>query len=153
MVSGNFFDVLSVQPSLGRMISPSDDYRGCSAQGAVVSYGFWQREFGGDRGILERKITLDGHPFQIAGVKAPNFVGIEVGRAFDVAIPLCTEAAISTKGPSKDPVAWWITTIGRLRPGWTLERASAQLAAISPSIFAATVPAQFDGPARKDYLS
>ncbi len=153
MVSGNFFDVLGVQPSLGRMISPADDYRGCGAQGALVSYGFWQREFGGDRGILERKITLDGHPFQIMGVTPPNFVGIEVGRAFDVAIPLCAEAVISAKGPSRDPVAWWITTIGRLRPGWTLERASAQLAAISPAIFAATVPAQFDGPARKDYLS
>ncbi len=153
MVSGNFFQVLGVQPSLGRMISPADDYRGCGAQGAVVSSGFWQREFAGDHGISARKITLDGHPFQIMGVTPPNFVGIEVGRTFDVAIPLCAEATISTKGPSRDPVAWWITTIGRLRPGWTLERASAQLAAISPAIFAATVPAQFDGPTRKDYLS
>ncbi|MBV8833783.1 MAG: ABC transporter permease, partial [Acidobacteriaceae bacterium] len=153
MVSGNFFDVLGVQPSLGRLISPADDYRGCGAQGAVVSYGFWQREFGGDPGIVERKITLDDHPFQIMGVTPPNFAGIEVGRTFDVAIPLCAEAAISTKGPSRDPVAWWITTIGRLRPSWTLERVSAQLAAISPATFAATVPVQFDGPARKDYLS
>ncbi|HTU46654.1 MAG TPA: ABC transporter permease [Bryobacteraceae bacterium] len=153
MVSGNFFDVLGVQPSLGRMISPADDYRGCGAQDAVVSYGFWQREFGGDRGILERKISLEGHPFQIMGVTPSNFAGIEVGRSFDVAIPLCAEATISAKGPSRDPVAWWITTIGRLRPSWTIERASAQLAAISPAIFAATVPAQFDGPARKDYLS
>ena len=153
MVSGNFFDVLGVQPSLGRLISPADDYRGCGAQGAVVSYGFWQREFGGDPGILEKKITLDGHPFQIMGATAPDFAGIEVGRTFDVAIPLCAEEAISAKGPSRDPVAWWITTIGRLRPGWTLERASAQLAGVSPGIFAATVPVQFDGPARKDYLS
>ena len=153
MVSGNFFDVLGVQPSLGRLISPADDYRGCGAQGAVVSYGFWQREFGGDGGILGRKIMLDDHPFQIMGVTPPNFAGIEVGRTFDVVIPLCAEATISTKGPSRDPQAWWITTIGRLRPGWTLERASTQLAAISRGIFAGTVPAQFDGPARKDYLS
>jgi len=153
MVSGDFFDVLSVQPSLGRMISPSDDYRGCGAQGAVVSSGFWRREFGGDPEILERKITLDGHPFQIMGVTPPNFSGIEVGRTFDVAIPLCAEATISTKGPSRDPVAWWITAIGRLKPDWTVERASAQLTAISSGIFAATVPPQFDGPARKDYLS
>jgi hypothetical protein len=47
MVSGEFFDVLGVQPLLGRLLSPADDYRGCGAQGAVLSYPFWQREFGG----------------------------------------------------------------------------------------------------------
>jgi putative ABC transport system permease protein len=154
MVSGNFFDVLRVQPSLGRLISPPDDYHGCGAQSAVVSYGFWQREFGGNPGVLDRKIMLDGHPFQIVGVTPPNFYGIEVGRNFGVAIPLCAEAVFSTKGSLMDsPVSWWITTIGRLKPGWTLQRASAQLAAVSPGIFAATVPAAFDGQARKDYLS
>jgi putative ABC transport system permease protein len=154
MVSGNFFETLGVQPWLGRMISPANDYRGCGAQGAVVSYGFWQHEFGGEHEILERKITLDGHPFQIMGVTPPDFYGVEVGRTFDVAIPLCAEATFSMKGSLMDiPIAWWITTIGRLRPGWTIERASAQLAAISPAIFAATVPPGFDSQDRKDYLS
>ena len=88
------------------------------------------------------------------GVTPPNFSGIEVGRNFDVAIPLCAEAVFSTKGSLMDrPAEWWITTIGRLKPGWTLERASAQLAAISPGIFAATVPPAFDSQPRKDYLS
>lgn len=136
------------------MISPSDDYRGCAAQGAVVSFGFWKREFGSDPGVSARTITLDGHPFQIMGVTPPSFYGIEVGRTFDVAIPLCSEAIFSTKGSLMDiPMAWWITSIGRLRPGWTLERASAQLAAISPGIFAATVPPQFDSQDRRSYRS
>ena len=154
MVSGNFFEVLGIRPSVGRLISQPDDYRACGAHGAIVSYGFWKREFGGDSGALERKIMLDGHPFQIMGVTPPNFNGIEVGRNFDVAIPLCAEAVFSTKGSLMDSApSWWITTIGRLKPGWTLERASAQLAAISPGIFAATVPPQFDSEARKDFLS
>ncbi|MGI9071947.1 MAG: ADOP family duplicated permease [Bryobacteraceae bacterium] len=154
MVSGNFFGVLSVQPALGRMISPGDDYRGCGTQSAVVSYGFWQREFGGEAGILERSIVLDGHPFQIVGVTPPSFYGVEVGSTFDVAIPLCAEADFATKRSLMDiPAAWWITTIGRLRPGWTLECASAQLAAISPGIFAATVLPEFDSQDRKNYLS
>jgi putative ABC transport system permease protein len=143
-----------VQPSLGRMISPGDDYPSCGAEAAVVSHGFWQHEFGGAPAIIGRKIILDGHPFQIVGVTPPTFYGIEVGRTFDVAIPLCAEAVFSTKGSLMDvPAAWWITTIGRLRPGWTLERASAQLAAISPGIFAATVPPEFDSQDRKNYLS
>lgn len=154
MASGNFFEVLGVQPSLGRLISLPDDYRGCGAQSAVVSYGFWQREFGGGRGVLERKVRLNGYPFQIVGVTPPNFYGVEVGRSFDVAIPLCAEPVFSTKGSLMDsPASWWLTTIGRLKPGWTLGRASAQLAAISPGIFAATVPAEFDNQARRDYLS
>ena len=154
MVSGDFFSVLAVQPLLGRLISPADDYRGCGAQGAVLSYAFWQREYGGRPGVLDGKLTLNGHPFQIMGVAPATFYGIEVGRNFDVAIPLCSEPVFSTKGPLMDsPISWWIATIGRLKPGWTLERASAQLDAISPGIFAATLPAEYDEPSKKDYLA
>lgn len=154
MVSGNFFGVIGVQPSLGRLISQQDDYTGCGAQNAVVSYAFWQRQFAGKREALERKVMLNGHPFGIMGVTPPTFNGIEVGRNFDVAIPLCAEPVFSTKSALMDsPVSWWLITIGRLKPGWTLQRASAQLAAISPGIFAAAVPPEYDGRARKDYLS
>ena len=154
MVSGDFFNVLGIQSSLGRLISPADDYRGCGAQGAVLSYPFWQREYGGRTGVLADKLTLNGHPFQIIGVAPASFYGIEVGRNFDVAIPMCSEPIFSTKGSLMDsPISWWIATIGRLKPGWTLERASAQLAAISPGIFAATSPAEYDAVAKKDYLA
>jgi putative ABC transport system permease protein len=154
MVSGDFFDVLGVQPLLGRLISPADDYRGCGAQGAVLSYAFWQREYGGRPEVLGSKLTLNGHPFQIMGVAPASFYGIEVGRNFDVAIALCSEPIFSTKGPLMDnPTSWWIATIGRLKPGWTLERASTQLNAISPGIFAATLPGEYDAIAKKDYLS
>jgi predicted permease len=154
MVSGEFFNVLGVQPLLGRLISPVDDYRGCGAQGAVLSYAFWQREFGGRTPVLGNKLTLDGHPFQIIGVTSPGFFGVEVGQTFDVAIPTCSEPVFSTKGSLMDsPVSWWLATIGRLKPGWTIERASTQLAAISPAIFAATVPGEYDAIQKKDYLA
>jgi putative ABC transport system permease protein len=154
MVSGNFFSVLGVKPLLGRVISPPDDYRGCGAQGAVLSYPFWQRAFGGRSEVLGGKVTLDGHPFQIIGVAPASFYGIEVGQQFDVAIALCSEPVFSTKGSLMDsPVSWWIATVGRLNPGWTLERASAQLDAISPGIFAATLPGEYDAIQKKDYLS
>jgi putative ABC transport system permease protein len=154
MVSGEFFNVLGVQPVLGRLISSADDYRGCGAQGAVLSYPFWQREFGGRTEILGSKLTLNGQPFQIIGVTPASFYGVDVGQNFDVAVAICSEPVFSTKGPLMDrPDSWWIDTIGRLKPGWTIERASAQLAAISPGIFAATLPGEYDGVQKKDYLS
>jgi putative ABC transport system permease protein len=154
MVSGEFFNVLGLQPVLGRLISPADDYRGCGAQAAVLSYTFWQREFGGRPGALGSKVTLNGNPFQIVGVAPASFYGLDVGQKFDVAIPLCSEPVFSTKGSLMDRAdSWWIAAIARLKPGWTVQRASAQLAAISPGIFAATVPGRYDGLQKKDYLS
>lgn len=157
MVSGDFFNVLGIEPVLGRLISPADDYHGCGAQGVVLSYSFWRREFGGQPDVLGRKLALDGHPFAVIGVTPASFFGLDVGQNFDVALPVCSQPVFSTNlnRPSlmDSPAAWWLAAIGRLKPGWTLERASAQLDAISPGIFAATVPPDFDAPAKKDYLS
>ena len=71
MVSGDFFNVLGVQPLLGRLISPADDYRGCGAQGAVLSYGFWQREYGGRTELLGSKLTLMAIPFRSLAWRLP----------------------------------------------------------------------------------
>ena len=142
---------------MGRLISPADDYRGCGVQGAVLSYAFWQREFGGRPDVLGSKLTLNGHPFQVIGVAPASFYGLEVGQNFDAALPLCSEPVFSTNlnRPSlmDSPTAWWLATIGRLKPGWTPERASAQLDAISPGIFVATLPSGYDAISKKYYLS
>ena len=83
----------------------------------------------------------------------PSFSGLEVGRSFDVALPLCSEPAIHEDSPWTDSsTTWWLAAIGRLNPGWTLKRASAQLASIAPGIYAATLPSEYDAVARKDYL-
>ncbi|HYK36452.1 ABC transporter permease [Alloacidobacterium sp.] len=153
MVSGNFFPMLGVQPVIGRLLSPADDYRGCGTQGAVLSYSFWQKEYGGRDTALGAKIMLDRQPFQIIGVTPPSFHGVDVGRNFDVAIAICSEPAFSGKNSwTDDPMTWWLAAIGRLKPGWTLERANAQLATISPGIFAATLPPKYDDITKKDYL-
>ncbi|MBV8513896.1 MAG: ABC transporter permease, partial [Acidobacteria bacterium] len=87
-VSGDFFKVLETQPFVGRLLSAEDDRRGCGAQSAVISYAFWQHEFNGEAGVIGRKITLEGNPFSIVGVTPPGFFGVEIGRMFDVAIPI-----------------------------------------------------------------
>jgi len=152
-VSGAFFGVLEMTPALGRLFAPSDDYTGCGVQGAVLSYAFWQRSFGGRADAIGSKISIDQHPLQIIGVTPATFAGLEVGRSFDVALPLCSEPVLHADAPwTNSPITWWLDAIGRLAPGWTFDRASADLAAISPGIFAATLPSQYDALARKDYL-
>jgi predicted permease len=142
-VSGGFFDVLGVPAALGRVFTPKDDERGCAQPGVVLSYAFWQREFAGARSVVGRTIHLDGHVFDVVGVTPRPFYGIEVGRSFDVAVPICAEPLIE---PATNAVAkkysWWLDVIGRLAPGWTVDRANAQLASISPAVFAdAAAPA------------
>jgi len=96
LVSGEFFHVLGIQPAVGRLISPADDYRGCGVQNVVLSYAFWQREFGGRPEVLGSKLTLNGHPFQVIGIAPASFYGLEVGQNFDAALPLCSEPFFST---------------------------------------------------------
>jgi putative ABC transport system permease protein len=151
-VSGSFFHVVQVNPVLGRLFSQADDYRGCGIQGVVISNRFWQREFGGQASVIGNKIALDGHLFQIIGVTPASFYGLEVGRNFDVALPLCSETALGDDAWTNSPTTWWLAAIGRLKSGWTREGASVQLAAISPGIFAVTLPSEYDSAVREKYL-
>ena len=141
-VSGNFFNVLGVPPILGRVFTQDDDRRGCRAPDAVISYSFWQREFGGQTSVIGRQITIGGQPAKVIGVTPAIFFGLEVGRKFDVAMPI--SALCAYRGPDGEKLDrrdfWWLAVVGRLKPGWSLAKASGHLGAISPSMFEATVP-------------
>lgn len=156
-VSGSFFPLLGVPPAQGRLLSPGDDQPGCHAPGAVLSYGYWQSAYGGAN-VIGRMLPLQGYPVPILGVAAKSFSGLQPGVTFDVALPLCAEPLVdgAQGGPDAEmlnrPQDWWLAAIGRLRPGSTLQEASAQLAAISPAIFAATVPADYRPVDRAQYL-
>ncbi|HEX4566059.1 MAG TPA: ABC transporter permease, partial [Vicinamibacterales bacterium] len=71
-VGGNFFDLLGAKPLIGRTFHPDDDHRG-SARTLVLSYGFWQRQFGGDRDVIGRTIVLSGNTFTVIGVMPAVF--------------------------------------------------------------------------------
>ncbi len=88
-VSGDFFQTLGVNAALGRVFTTTDDQRGCGAPGLVISHAFWQREYGGEANVIGRKITLADHQFEIIGVTPASFFGMEVGRSFDLALPIC----------------------------------------------------------------
>jgi len=152
-VSGDFFNVLGVQPQLGRVFTTADDQRGCAAPSAVISYPFWQREYGGDPNVIGRKVTLSDKSFEIVGVTPASFFGLEVGRTFDVALPICADAVIAGKNNRLDSgFNWWLMVSGRLKPGWTREQATAQLQSISPALFQQTLPPNYPPVSVNPYL-
>jgi putative ABC transport system permease protein len=139
-VSGDYFTTLGVRPLIGRLLTASDDRRGCAAPPAVISYGFWQQEYAGSLSVLGQTLTLDRHPYEIVGVTPADFFGVEVGHTFDVAVPLCAEPYSNPLSNLDRKDNWFLAAIGRLKPGWSSTRATAHLEAISPALFRATLP-------------
>jgi len=154
LVGGQFFDGLGVRAHIGRVITDSDDQAGCGAPGAVLSYDFWQTRYGGHAGILGQRVTLDGRPFDIIGVAPASFFGPEVGRTFDVAVPLCAEPMFrGAQSALGKPDTWFLDLMARLEPGWTAERAQAHLESISPGIFGSTVSPRYNAETAKNYAA
>jgi putative ABC transport system permease protein len=152
-VNGDFFNTLGVPPLLGRVFSASDDHRGCGLPGAVISYGYWQKEFGGKESAVGSKLMVEGHPVEVIGVTPPGFYGLEVGRSYDVAVPLCSEVLVNGEvSIFERRDGWWLAIIGRLKPGWSVAKATAQLEAISPAVFSATLPANYQPQPAKQFL-
>jgi predicted permease len=153
-VSGNFFQALGIGAQVGRVFTDADDQKGCGSPGAVLTHGFWQSRYGGNPGVVGQSIMLDGRPFEVIGVAPQGFFGVEVGRSFDVAVPLCAEAMFrgAMSGIGK-PDTWFLDIMARLKPGWTPERADAQLAAISPGVFQSTVSPRYNAETAKSYTA
>ena len=76
LVTGSYFPVLGVLPAAGRVLSGADDREPGAHPVAVLSYGYWQRRFGGDPGVVGRNVVVNGHPFTLVGVAQAVFVGI-----------------------------------------------------------------------------
>src|SRR4029079_9554869 len=124
------------------------------APGVVISHGFWQSEFGGVKDVVGRKVTLSDHPLEVIGVTPPNFFGLEVGKSFDVALPICADPIFSGSNPRLDSgTDWWLMVNGRLKPGVSIAQANAQIDAISSPLFKQTLPANYPKASVNDYLN
>ena len=153
-VSRDFFSVLRLQPAAGRVLAAGDHTPGCAAR-AVLSHAYWQRAYGGSPSAIGQTIALGSRRAEIVGVAPKGFFGLEVGRTFDFAMPICAEPLFSDDGKGRLALGtdWWLGVFGRLAPGWTEERATAQLAAISPALFRATLPANYPAESVPKYLN
>ncbi len=129
LVSGNFFQTLEVQPALGRVFTADDETAPGANPVAVLSYGYWSRQFGADPSILNKTLTVNGTPLTVVGVARKGFFGVQIGAAPDIYIPITMLPQMSPQsgldlGMRTDH---WVSVIGRLKPGMSRERAQASL--------------------------
>jgi predicted permease len=126
LVSGNFFEVLGVNPHLGRVFTEADDQTPGAHPVTVISYNFWQRRFGADPQIVGQTISLNGYPFTVVGVAAPGFYGVEVGVAPDVRIPIMMNSQVRPGPPVfENRGNMWMAVMARLKSGVSIEQAQA----------------------------
>jgi predicted permease len=133
LVSGDLFRTMGLRAAVGRLIDASDDMP-AAAPVTVLNYGYWQSAFGGSREVVGRTIELNAVPFTIVGVAEQRFTGITPGSDYDVWVPLSNQQRINPlKG--MDPLGgqdrrndvgfWWLTIVGRLKPGMPVAQAQA----------------------------
>jgi predicted permease len=136
LVSGSYFSVLGVSPALGTTITNADDTvpgsGGPRGPVAVLSHGFWMREFGGEPDVIGARILLNAEPFTVVGVAPAGFSGTEVGQPVDVFAPITMQPTLMP-GMGKaltEPRSQWLRIIGRLRPGVEAPTAEAELTSL-----------------------
>jgi predicted permease len=139
LVSGDFFSTLGVPAAIGRTITTADDKMGASPV-ATISYSYWVSRFGRDPLAVGKAITVNGVPFTLVGVTAPEFFGVQPGASIDVWIPLRTQpqidpgwATYATPGEVSRFTAhddWWVLIMGRLKPGVSEQQARAALGVV-----------------------
>ena len=126
LVSGNYFAVLGIKAAAGRLLSPDDDREGGSPV-AVISHGYWQRQFAGDPAAVGRTIRLSGHPVTIVGVAAAGFTGLggREGHPPDFFVPLELYDTLKRPAnlPLRSPTASMLEVFARLQPGTSIEQA------------------------------
>ena len=144
-VSGNFFNVLGIAPFQGRLIEPQDE-AGCQISKVVVSYRFWQSQMGGQPITPSTTIVTEDRTVQVLGVAPPSFFGLAVGNRFDIAFPTCTP-------PNPPRAAFIFNVMGRLKPGWTIDRASAYFNSLSGGLFQSAAPTDYDADKLKTFTS
>ena len=141
IVTGNYFQVLGIGAAKGRIINADDDTTPGAHPVVMISYGLWQRRFGGDQNIAGKQILLNGNNFTIVGVAPKDFVGAEFGIVRDVYVPMMMQSIIRPPrggySGEMDPDllkkrgSRWLFAVGRMKPGVSAEQAQADLALIA----------------------
>jgi predicted permease len=133
-VTGNYFDLLGVQPQLGRFFHAADEHGPDSAPYLVLSDGLWRSAFQADRGVVGATVELNKHPFTVVGVAPARFHGIERFVWPDYWMPMVNEEQVERSDYLHSRTSITVTVIGRLKPGATPRQAVENLDAIAAEL-------------------
>src|SRR5579862_92101 len=129
MVSTNFFSTLGVRPILGRDFAPGEDLpEGSGPNVAMLAYGFWRREFAGDRNIIGRVLHLDGKPVTVVGILPRDFEFSPAGI-----VPIWVPLHLNKYERTERGVRWY-GVVGRLATGVTVAQAQSEMSAITAQL-------------------
>ncbi len=131
VVSGNYFDVLGLRPTVGRLFNAQDDTVKNANPVAVLSYNYWKTRFGSAPDIAGQTVLVNGHTFTVLGVAPPNFDSAIGGYRPGVFVPMSmVEIALPWTAPSdnlNNHKSIWLTIVARLKPGIAATQAQAGL--------------------------
>jgi predicted permease len=138
LVSGNYFELLGLQPALGRLLTPQDDTAKNANPQLVLSYAYWKAHFAGSPAIINQTVRINGAPFTIVGVAPENFQTAIGGYKPGLFLPISmSEVAMPWRTPLdslNNHQALWLTLIARLKPGMTITKAETGLAPLWHSL-------------------
>jgi predicted permease len=149
LVTGGFYETLGLQPALGRLLTREDDRAGAPLV-AVISHGYWERQFARDAGVVGQNIRIGGIPVTIVGVSPPGFVGADVGSIADITMtPPALRWVNPRDGPLLSPGNFWLRVLARPRTGIPPMEAAARLNALWPRISDPVIARYWPAPRRK----
>ncbi len=93
-VSGQYFEVVGIQPLLGRLLNRADDDHPGASESAVLSWPAWKNDFNGDASVVGRTVRINKHPYTIVGVTPEGFYGTEKMGQLDIFVPMANEASL-----------------------------------------------------------
>jgi putative ABC transport system permease protein len=126
LVSGNYFDVLGVQPAVGRVFTQEDDRVPGAQPVVVLSNSYWKRRFGGDPSVLNKVLLINNVEMTVVGVSQASFSGVQVGQNPDLFVPLMMTQQMMLNADTLD--GWddyWMKVLARRKPGVSEKQAEA----------------------------
>ncbi len=136
VVSGNYFDVMQVRPSLGRTFATDEDSVAGARAVIVISHELWTRRYNNSASVIGSAMIVNGKPFTIIGVAPPRFVGVDIAEPIAAWVPLAMLATVSPDlGPAlRDPASRFLKVVGRMAAGASIPQVSAAAAVLSTQL-------------------
>jgi predicted permease len=141
LVSGNYFEVLGVQPAIGRVFSQDDDRVPGAQPVVVLSHSYWTRHFGGDPSVLNKVLLINNVEMTVVGISQAGFFGVQVGKTPDIFVPMMMTPQMTQYGETLD--GWndyWMKVLARRKPGISEKQAEAGINAVYKPLIEEQLP-------------